>query len=157
MSGESEASLDVAAPKGPKREPSEEQCFRQVHPKFLQNGRLSEMAFRLRDNESCLSVSLQSKTTAREAFELYTRPQANGGKGLTAYGTWAVTTAECQQQECDVYEDPTELDEAHGSIDMRHVKSDKSRRKAVQTHLRLCAEERGCIYRPGTDLVGIGE
>ncbi|ADO69774.1 hypothetical protein [Stigmatella aurantiaca] len=156
MTVKSDLSPAPPEPRGPKRSPSEEQCFRQIHPKFLlQKGRLTEMAFRLRDDEHGLSVSLQSKTTAEKAFALYTRPEQDGGKGLVACGTWAVTTAECLQETCDVYEDRTDIDEAHGSIDMRHLKNDKSRRKTVQTHLRLFAEKRGCIFSPGPMPVGI--
>lgn len=149
MSARGDANVQLAAPRGPRREPSEEQCFRQIHPAFLLKGRLTAMAFRLRDNESGLSVSLESKTTAEKAFGLYTQPKAHGGKGLAACGTWAVTTAECLQEECHVHEDPTDIDEAHGLIDMRHLKDNKGLRKTVETHLRLHAEARGCVYSPG--------
>ncbi|ATB37003.1 hypothetical protein CYFUS_002418 [Cystobacter fuscus] len=148
MTAKDDASPEKDASTGPKHEPSEERCFRQVHPQFFQKGRLTEMAFRLKDHEHGLSISLSSKTSAEKAFAFYTKPKEQGGKGLPACGTWAVTTAECHRETCDVYEDPTEIDPAHGSIDMRHLKADKSRRKEVQTNLRIYAEERGCVFSP---------
>lgn len=144
----------AAAPTGPKREPSEELCLRQVHPNFWRKGRLTEMAFRLKEKESGLSVSLGSKTTPPKAFELYTKPKEQGGLGLSACGIWAVTTAECKTETCDVYEDPTAVDDAHGSIDMRHVLTDKTLRKSIQTNLRIYAEERKCVFSPTPEPVG---
>ncbi|RKH13800.1 hypothetical protein D7X74_21340 [Corallococcus sp. CA047B] len=142
------------APAGPKVQPSEERCFRQVHPKFWRKGRLTEMAFRLKDTESGLSVSLESKTTPGKAFELYTKAKEQGGLGLPACGTWAVTTSECATETCDVYEDPTAVDDAHGSIDMRHALTNKALKKAIQTNLRVYAEERKFVHSPTPEPVG---
>ena len=143
------------APVGPKVQPSEELCFRQIHPKFWSKGRLTPMAFKLKEKESGLSVSLGSKTTAGAAFEQYTKPKEQGGLGLLACGTWAVTTAECAKETCDVYEDPTAVNDAHGSIDMRHVLTDKERRKAIESNLRTYAEERGWVHSPTPQPEGV--
>lgn len=151
MTVKDDTTPEMAAPKGPQHPPSEERCFRQVHPQFFQKGRLTEMAFRLKDHEYGLSISLSSKTSVDDAFALYTKPKEQGGKGLAACGTWAVTTDECHRETCAVYEDPTDIDAAHGSIDMRHLKADKDRRKTVQTNLRIYAQERGCIHGPAKE------
>lgn len=70
----------------------DELLFRQVHPSFIRDGRVSSQAFRPTPKDrKMLSVARASKTTAQAAFELHT--QCNK---LTSAGTWAVSVSECQ-------------------------------------------------------------
>ena len=115
----------------------EEPLFRQVHPTWIQEDRLTSQAFRpTPKDKGQLSVSRGSMTTAAAAFELHTR-----GRGLVSAGVWAVQVADCSALGLPVYPDPLAEpvdDPAHAVVDFRNV-SDKEARAKSQV-LRSKAE-----------------
>jgi len=147
-------SSQAAKPKGPKVENDDELCLRQIHPQFFVKGRLTPMAFRLKDSDrGLLSISLKSKTTYEDAYAVYTSKKNVKGEPLKACGTWAVEVGECRSIDLAVYEDPTtdeHPDLAHGSIDMTHLLADDGARQAKQDQLRAFAQERGPVFTPAT-------
>jgi len=135
----------AAAPKGLKLAPSPEKLFRQVHPDYYQDGKLGELAFRCTDaDQGLLSVSLESKTTAREAYERRNRARPGASAGV-----WAVSVDECHRIQLDAYSDPVdgpEPDPAHGCIDYRQLSKTDARLK--RKLLVAFAEKRGPEYLP---------
>jgi len=135
-------------PKGPKLENSSELLFRQVIPQFYVKGELDEAAFRLTPaDDGLLSVSLESKTTAKDSYELHT-----GMKGRKSVGVWAVSVKECNDVKLDAYADPTQKpadtfdDPAHGCVDFQGNPKPDERLKRKQ--LVAFAEKRGAVYLP---------
>lgn len=103
-------------------EDPEELLHRQVHPSFLQNGRVSSQAFRpTPKDEGELSVSRGSLTTAEEAYQLHTEE-----KKLKSVGVWSVTVGECSGIGLPSFPDPLEdapPDRAHAVVSFKDLGS----------------------------------
>jgi hypothetical protein len=126
--------------RGPKLQDSAEKLLRQVHPSFIVAGRPSSQAFRpTKKDEGQLSVSMGSKTTPAQAFELHTR-----AKGLASAGVWSVTVGDCETFGLDAYEDSVVEplpDPAHAVVDFAEL-TDARVRQASQ----LLARAAICQY-----------
>ena len=122
-----------------------ELLHRQVHPHFIDDGHIGTQAFKpTTKDESELSISLGSLSTAEEAFVLYTT-----GYELPSAGVWSVTVEECGRLGLLARPDPLEnpvLDSAHGFIDFRETSRKECGRLAKR--LAAFARERGCQYSP---------
>ena len=120
-----------------------ELLLRQVHPAFLQAGRVSSQAFcPSRNHGFKLSVSVRSKTEPGQAYRLHVDE-----KGLASAGVWAVSVEECERCDLAVHEDPVETpvpDPAHAYIDFTNLTN--GQRKARSQLLAGYANERGCLY-----------
>jgi hypothetical protein len=122
----------------------DELLFRQVHPSFIRDGRVSSQAFRpTPKDQKMLSVARASKTTAQAAFELHT--QCNK---LASAGTWAVTVGECQALSLPVrHDEVTEgdcPDPAHSVVDFTALSNSKT--EAQGARLARHANDRGRLY-----------
>ena len=115
--------------------------YRQVHPKFVQEGRVTSQAFRptSKDNK-CLSVYNGDLITAEESWRHYTNSLS-----LESTGVLAVTKAECEQRELRVESDPGRFLE-HAVIDFTGLGRSAIERKADSLKTAACA--RGWRYRP---------
>jgi len=126
----------------------DELLHRQVHPSFLQKGRISSQAFRpTPKDEDQLSVSRGSMTTAEDAYALYTEE-----KELESAGVWSVTVGECQTVDLKSYYQPAEEpvhDPAHGFIDFRGLTSNAKEKRSKR--LAAMARARGCQFAPPAD------
>ena len=126
----------------------EELLFRQVHPRFVRDGRPSSQAFRPTPKDlSKLSVARGSLTTPAAAYELYT-----AGLGLPSAGTWATTVGECREQALNVLPDPLSsppekvADPAHALVDF--TPHSKSQAEAKGARLARKAVDRGRLHPP---------
>lgn len=121
----------------------DELLHRQVHPSFLQKGRVSSQAFRpTPKDEGMLSVSRGSLSSAEEAYLLYT-----GDKGLESVGVWSVTVGECAAVALHAFHDPvTEPvpDPAHSFVDFRDATT--SGTEKCSKRLAAFARARGCQH-----------
>ncbi len=126
---------------------ADELLHRQVHPTFLQNGRVSSQAFRpTPKDEGMLSVSRGSMTTAEDAYVLYT-----GDKGLESAGVWSVTVSECGTVDLKAFHDPLTdpvPDSAHSFVDFRDVGTSKAEK--CSKRLAAFARARGCQHAPAS-------
>ena len=123
----------------------EELLFRQVHPSFVQAGRVTSQAFRPTPKDSKkLSVNRESKTTSKECYKLHTE-----GKNLQSIGVWGVSAKEVKEMiNLSLIEDPIEtpvFDPSHALIDFSKLNSEV---KAVSSKLADKARSRGCLYSP---------
>lgn len=120
----------------------DELLHRQVHPSFMQKGRVSSQAFRpTPKDENQLSISRGSMTTAEEAY--------TEEKELESVGVWSVTVGECQTVELKAFHQPVNEpipDPAHGFIDFRGVGNKPKEKKTKR--LAAMARARGCQYVP---------
>jgi len=116
----------------------------QVHPSFLQQGRVGSQAFRpTTKDQGQLSVSRGAMATAAEAFLLYTTEL-----NLPSGGVWSVSVAECGAQDLPTYPDPLSApvsDPAHAFIDFNGFPSNSSVERASKLLAKL-ATARGCQY-----------
>ena len=86
--------------------------YRQVHPSWIQNGRITSQAFRpTPKDEKRLSVYDGDQITAEAAWQHYTNDL-----GYTSAGVLAVTVGECHNLELPVVPDPATFQE-HTLID----------------------------------------
>lgn len=127
----------------------DELLHRQVHPTFLQKGRVSSQAFRpTPKDDGMLSVSRGSVTSAEDAYVLYT-----GDKGLASVGVWSVTVSECGGVNLKAFHDAViepVPDPAHSFVDFRQITPSAAEKCSKQ--LAACARARGCQHRgPPTD------
>ncbi len=126
-----------------------ELLYRQVHPSFIQNERISSQAFRPNeDDERKLSVSRESLTTAKDAFTLYTE-----AKKLRSIGVWAVSVSESNQHDLKCFSDPLETpisDPAHSLIDFSKAPSEQKVRQKGEKLANL-ARVRGRLHPQGID------
>ena len=115
---------------------SETLLLRQVHPSFVQNGRITSQAFTptLKD-QNRLSVYDGDLIEAEPAWIHYTSIL-----GLQSIGVVAVTVAECVGNGLAARPDPTDYPE-HALIDFRG-----NRIRALARVLRLAAERRGWLF-----------
>lgn len=132
-------------PSGEALEDPDELLYRQVHPQFVDEGRVGSQAFRpTKKDEGLLSTSRSSVTDARSAYEHYT-----GQLVLRSAGTWGVSVGEVKGAELTAYEDPIieePADASHASIDFQGF--GESQAKAKSGELARRARERGVLYEP---------
>ncbi len=114
--------------------------LRQIHPSFIQNGRVTSQAFRpTPKDELLLSVDDGDRTTAEAAWQRFiTNPDCKSA------GVQAVTHAECASLALAVIEDGNPHPE-HCSIDFREMSAGDVKRKGAL--LRAQAEARGWLFR----------
>jgi len=121
----------------------DELLHRQVHPSFVQHGRVGSQAFRpTQKDEGKLSISRGSCCTAEQAFLLYTRD-----RDLASAGVWSVTVAECRTLDLAAHAEPLDepvVDDAHGFIDFRGLSGTLVTRLAKR--LASLARDRGCQH-----------
>lgn len=115
--------------------------YRQIHPSFVEDGKVSSQAFRptKKDNER-LSVYDGEQITAQDSWGHYTTVLKKESVGVLA-----VTLQECTVQELVVTPDPDAFLE-HVLVDF----SGKSRKqqKAISRNLRDAAVTRDWVYLP---------
>lgn len=115
--------------------------FRQVHPSFVQAGRVTSQAFRPtpKDN-SLLSVYDGDQITATDSWTHFTS-QAN----CTSAGVMAVTVGECAAEALPARADPEPFPE-HVVVDFTGLTANEIERKSKK--LKAKAEVRGWQYQP---------
>lgn len=123
----------------------QELLHRQVHPAFVQDGRVGSQAFKpTPKDQGMLSVARGSLSSAEEAFVLYTTRLE-----LASAGVLSVTVAECEGVALKAFPDPlTEPveDPAHAFIDFRPCKT--SHIEKLAKRLAAMARDRGWQYQP---------
>jgi len=136
----------MVTPRGSRLSDPDEPLYRQVHPAFVHDGRISSQAFRpTRKDEGLLSVARGALTTPEEAYRRHTQR-----RGLPSRGVARVAVGTCEAVQLGVWADPeTEPveDPAHAVIDFRGLSSKEVERRAD----RLAAAAReagGSIYEP---------
>lgn len=127
----------------------QELLYRQVHPSFVHEGRVSSQVFRpTPKDEHKLSVDRGSLTTAESSFDRF----IGRGSGRSD-GVMGVTVEECSRYDLKVYADPiapTETDEgnlSHALIDFTTISSENQREKRAKK-LARCARNRNWLYGP---------
>ena len=119
---------------------SDTMLLRQVHPSFIQNGRVSSQAFRPTPKDrSLLSVYDGEQIGPAAAHDHYT-----GTLGLPSIGVMGVQVRECEALDLPARLDPTPFRE-HAVIDFSDHGRKATERKAKQ--LRVRAEHRDWLYR----------
>jgi hypothetical protein len=123
----------------------DELLWRQVHPKFLHDGRPTSQTFRPSPkDEDQLSVDRASLTTAADSYGRYVR------SGFLSEGVLAVTVGQCEAECLAVRADPVltgdHPNSAHALIDFRTLRS-RGRREAAAKALTAHALARGWQVR----------
>lgn len=114
--------------------------LRQIHPAFVQEGRVTSQAFRpTPKDESLLSVDDGSLVSPEASFERF-----NNTPNCESIGLKAVTKGECSSAELPVIQDGNPYPE-HCSIDFTGLGRKPAERKAKQ--LRSYASQRGWLHR----------
>jgi hypothetical protein len=114
--------------------------LRQVHPSFIQNGRVSSQAFRPTPKDGKkLSVYDGDAIEAPAAYEHYTKSLRQSSNGVMA-----VTCQECAQLDLDAQNDPLEDFPEHALIDFSPYGTSATEKKAKL--LRKRAEERNWLF-----------
>ena len=115
--------------------------YRQVHPSWIQNDRITSQAFRpTPKDKKRLSAYDGDQITAEAAWQHYTNDL-----GHTSAGVLAVTVGECDNLELPVVPDPSTFQE-HTLIDFSAFSRRQIETKAKT--LRANANLRGWQYRP---------
>ncbi len=115
--------------------------LRQIHPNFVDCGRITSQAFiPTRKDEDRLSVDDGDKISPEMAFANYTR----SGEVQSA-GVAAVSVGECVSVKLRVSEDPLEDSPSHMLIDFRGLS--KKAKVTSGKQLRDFSEIRGWQYR----------
>jgi len=133
---------------GDRLEDGPEQLLRQVHPAFIQSGRISSQAFEApKSHDGCLSVSRGSMTSPSAAYNLYT-----AHFGRQSSGVCAVTVEEASTADLSAYSDPVAAtsdkpaDPAHAVIDLSSFSKSQMKKKASK--LASFARNRGLLFAP---------
>ncbi len=117
--------------------------LRQIHPNFVQNGRVTSQAFRpTPKDELRLSVDNGDCVTAEAAWQRFTADAV-----CKSLGVQAISKVECETQDLPVIEDAHPYLE-HCSIDFA-AHNKKAIEKKAKT-LRAKAELRGWIFKEYT-------
>ena len=117
--------------------------LRQIHPSWVQDGRVTGQAFRPSAKDAgLLSVSRSSVTSPAEAWRGYTQELE-----LKSDGVWGVSVGECSEEDLPARAAPEPgpeppKDDAHAVIDFSGVIS-KSQCEARGTRLARKASLRG--------------
>lgn len=144
--GQAENALPTAT-RGPLLQQPDEMLYRQVHPSWLREGRITSQVFNpFPKDKGLLSVTREEMTTAEATYSLFT------SRGFFSVGVVAVKVEECSQTALEAYHDPEDKagfeDPAHSVIDFRAlINLDKERKRRAQV-LADKAKQRGFIYRP---------
>jgi len=114
--------------------------LRQIHPSFIQNGRVTSQAFRpTPKDESKLSLYDGDLITAEAAWKHFTTtPQCRSA------GVMAVTQEECTSQDVPVVADGISFPE-HVSLDFSSMSKNEIEKKAKV--LSVKAQQRGWLYQ----------
>lgn len=121
-----------------------ELLHRQVHPTWVQAGRVTSQAFvPSAKDEGKLSVARGSIWTAKEAFEAHTRA------GFKSVGVWSVSRDECESTVLAVVDDPISTNDpyvnpAHAFCDFRGKTTGAAR--SIAQRLAKFAMARECQY-----------
>ncbi|WP_194293419.1 hypothetical protein [Actinomadura macrotermitis] len=125
----------------------DEFLYRQVHPQFVQDGRVTSQAFRPTEKDAGeLSISRGSQVSAEEAFIFHTARLQ-----LDSAGSWIVSVDEVGKIGLRAVDDqhaPTRPDPCppgHGYIDFRSLQTQNALKKAA-SKLRDAAEVRGRAF-----------
>ncbi|RUR56355.1 hypothetical protein [Vreelandella populi] len=119
----------------------ETKLLRQVHPSFIQDGRVSSQAFRpTPKDEKQLSVYDGDLIEVQPAYEHYTKTL-----DLPSVGVLAVTVEECAQLELVTRSAPLVDFEEHAVIDFSSCGKGPAEKKAKI--LRKKAEERDWLFQ----------
>jgi len=117
--------------------------YRQIHPRFVNEGHIGSQAFRPPSGDPRLSVYDGDQITAEEAWRHYTSiVKCESG------GVMAVIVDECTHMGLDVVPDPEPYKE-HALIDFGKA-TNRQIRKASQ-RLRAAAVQRGWLFEAGLD------
>lgn len=115
--------------------------LRQIHPSFMQAGRITSQAFRpTPKDENKLSVYDGDQITAEASWVHFTKTP-----DCRSAGVMAVSTAQCVALALDVIADGVPFPE-HVSIDYSGFTKSEIEKKAKV--LKGCAEARGWLYQP---------
>lgn len=110
--------------------------LRQIHPSFVQGGRVTSQAFRpTPKDDNMLSVYDSSQVSAEESVQHFLAQP-----GCKSSGVMAVSNLECTMNELLVIADGVPFD-AHVSIDFSPHSKSEIEKKAK--HLSRCAQQRG--------------
>lgn len=113
--------------------------LRQVHPNFVQDGRITSQAFSPTAKDARkLSVYDGDQFTAEESWTHFT------SRGLSSAGVVAVSVRECLVLQLRVSPSP-QVFEGHVDIDFTAISESGLKRIAKQ--LRVHASQRGWLYR----------
>ena len=113
--------------------------LRQVHPLFIQAGKITSQVFRpTPKDESKLSLYNGDLISAENAYYHYKNQLI-----LESAGVVAVSKAECESQELQIVEDCVPFPE-HCSLDFRNCTKAQVERKAK--YLKKHAETRGWLF-----------
>jgi hypothetical protein len=114
--------------------------LRQIHPSFIQDGRVTSQAFRPTPKDAfLLSVDDGDRVTAEASWQRFmTNPACK------SIGVQALSLAECAAQELTVIEDSNPHPE-HCSVDFTAF--DKKTIEKKSKLLRVQAETRGWLFR----------
>jgi len=124
----------------------EELLFRQAHPTFLQEGRLTSQLFKPTPKDQLRPSAYRSaRTTAEASYIFHTKTL-----GFEAAGTWAVSVAECNvigtlPMADPITEPPEKANDAHVVLDMTHLVTRKEIEKAA-AKLAEAARLRGRLF-----------
>lgn len=117
------------------------QMLRQVHPSFIQGGRVSSQAFRpTPKDDKQLSAYDGDLITAQNAFDHYTKTLK-----LPSTGVLAVTVEECSTLELPTRSDPLDDFSEHAVIDFSNFEKGPIEKKAKI--LRKRAEDRNWLFQ----------
>ncbi len=115
--------------------------LRQVHPSFVQAGRVTSQVFRpTPKDELLLSVYDGNLITAENSFVHYTSQEDHKSAGVLA-----VTVKECADEALPARPDPETFAE-HAVIDFTGVAANQIEKKGKK--LKAKAETRGWLYQP---------
>ncbi len=115
--------------------------FRQIHPNFVQNERVTSQAFRpTPKDEGKLSVYDGDMISAEDSWKHHT------GLGLESAGVLAVTVQECDAESLVVCPSPQPFPE-HAHIDFNGPGLTNSDIRSTAKRLLAAALERGWQYR----------
>lgn len=113
--------------------------LRQIHPIFIQQGKITSQAFRpTPKDENLLSVDNGNKITPEESWARFI-----ANLQCKSAGVMAVTYQECQSQNLPVIEDANPYPE-HCSINFSDLSNRLINKKAKQ--LKNYAEQRGWLF-----------
>lgn len=126
----------------------DELLWRNAHPDWIENGKLTSQAFRpTPKDQNKLSSARASKVSVENNFKEFT-----GDFGLASIGVWAVSVGEAGAEDIQaIYDEhspstPTPCLTGHTSLDFAEISNNRAKR--IGSRLRDQAEKRGVQYPP---------
>ena len=114
--------------------------LRQVHPGFIQDGRITSQVFRpTPKDENLLSMYDGDMITPEEAWQHFTNSPDNKSAGVMA-----VTKKECDTHVLQIIEDRIPFKE---HVSLNFDGKTKSSIERIAKMLKYCAEARGWMYK----------